>query len=165
MIIASVLWTLFWAVVALAASAFGSDVTSGWVLVSIALALGVLAFVLGVSLVRGRQPSRMGWLAAGGALLALLALPVDSYLGDREAAPVNRAVSREYMERSGLKDVEAHCDRLEDNPDGSQSWICEMGFAADYDVCQARVTRRAEPLVADIDFCLSDDEEEPQGSG
>ena len=62
------------------------------------------------------------------------------------------------MERNGLNDVEADCDRLEDNSDGSQSWICEMGFTADYDVCEARVRRKDEQLATDIDFCLSDDE-------
>ena len=62
------------------------------------------------------------------------------------------------MERNGLNDVEADCDRLEDNSDGSQSWIWEMGFAADYDVCQARVTKKGALLATDIDFCLSDDE-------
>ena len=75
-----------------------------------------------------------------------------------EAAPVNRAVSRLYMERNGVRSVEADCDRLDDNPDGSESWICDMGFAADNDLCQARVSGRDDLLATDIDFCLSDDE-------
>lgn len=157
MIVASVLWTLLWGLLALAASTFGGD-TTGWVVASVALALGVLVFVLGVSLVRGRPPSRTGWLVTAGASLAVFVLPVDSYLEDREAAPVNRSVGRVYMERSGLKGVEADCDRLEDNSDGSQSWICEMGLAADYDVCQARIRKKGKLLATDIDFCLSDDE-------
>ncbi|HEX2495200.1 MAG TPA: hypothetical protein VHK46_00050 [Gaiellaceae bacterium] len=156
-IVASALWTLLWGLLALVAWTLGGD-TTGWVVASVALAFGVLAFVLGVSLVRGRPPSRMGWLVTAGASLAVFLLPVDSYLEDREAAPVNRAVARVYMERNGLNDVEADCDRLEDNSDGSQAWICDMGFAADYDVCEARVRRKDELLATDIDFCLSDEE-------
>ena len=53
---ASALWTLFWALVALFASAFGAS-TSAWFVLSALLALGVLGFVLGLGLIRGRWPA------------------------------------------------------------------------------------------------------------
>ena len=129
MIVASALWTLLWSLLALVAWTLGGD-TTGWVVASVALAFGVLAFVLGVSLVRGPPTDPCEWLVTAGASLAVFVLPVDSYLEDREAAQ-STARSRVYMERNGLNDVEADCDD-EDNSDGSQSWICEMGFTADF---------------------------------
>ena len=51
-IVISVIWMLFWALVAMAASAFGGD-TRGWVIVGVALAVGLAVFVLGISLVIG----------------------------------------------------------------------------------------------------------------
>ena len=134
------LWTLLWGLLALVAWTLAATRPGGW---SRALRWRSACLrVLGVSLVRGRPPTRVEWLVTAGASLAVFVLPVDSYLEDREAAPVNRAVARVYMERNGLNDVEADCDRLEDNSDGSQSWICEMGFTADYDVCEASADGR-----------------------
>ena len=127
--------------------------TSGWVIASVGLAAGVLVFVLGITLVRGRQPSRLGWLGVGGAMVALLVLPVGSWLGDREAAPVNRAVERVYMEAKGLEDVKADCGRLEDNPNGTESWICDVEAAFDYDVCFADVTRNKGLIRARVHGC------------
>lgn len=156
-IVASVLWTLFWGAVALLAWAFDGD-TSGWVITSGALAAGVLVFVGGISLVRGRQPSRLGWLAVAGSLVALLALPVSSWLEDREAAPVNRAVELAYKGRGGVESVNADCSRLEDNPDGSESWACDVEADFDYDVCFADITRSRGRPTARVHDCLNDSE-------
>ena len=98
---------------------------------SVALAFGVLAFVLGVSLVRGRPPTRVEWLVTAGASLAVFVLPVDSYLKIARQ-PRSTARSRVYMERN--RTTWRPIATGSNNSDGSQSWICEMGFTADYDV-------------------------------
>jgi hypothetical protein len=154
-IVAGVLWTLLWGVVALMAWTFGGD-TSGWVIGSAALALGVLVCVLGISLVRGRQPRRPEWLVVGGVMLALFVLPVGSWLDDREADPVNSAVQRTLMDRSRGGEVKADCGRLEDNRDGSESWVCDVQIGFDYDVCFADVTRMGGLVSARVHDCLSD---------
>jgi hypothetical protein len=153
-IVASLLWTLLWVVVALLASALGGS-TSGWLICSAALALGVFVFVFGLSLVRGRPPNRLGWVAVGVIVLALIVLPARSWFEDREAGPVNRAVERAYMESSGLENVTADCDRLEDNRDGSESWICDFGFEADYDVCFADIRRERGLVAAEVHGCTN----------
>lgn len=155
-IVASILWTLLWGTLALLAAAFGGD-TSGAVMTSVALALGVLVFVAGVIFVRGRPPSRLGWFAVGGGVLALFALPASSWLEDREAAPVNRAVQQEYMKRSGVENVKADCGRLEDNRDGSESWICDVETPVDYDVCFADISRKQGLVAAKVHGCLNED--------
>jgi len=159
-IVASVLWTLFWAVLALAASTLGGS-TSGWLIVSAALALGVLVFVFGLSLLRGRPPNRLGWISVGAIVLALLVLPASSWFEDREADPVNQAVERVYMEGSGLENVSADCDRLEDNRDGSESWICDFGLEADYDVCLADIRRERGLVAAKVHGCTIDSSFKP----
>jgi hypothetical protein len=130
------------------------------VIVSAALALGVFGFAGGVRLVRGRRPSRVGRLVVGGAVLGLLVLPLSSWLNDRDASPVNRAVRQTLMKRSGQEDVSADCGRLEDNQDGSESWICDVRVAFDYDVCLADITRTQELVAAKVHSC-SGDELEP----
>lgn len=153
-IIASVLWTLLWGALALAASAFGGD-TSGWVIVSAALAFGVLVFVLGVSLVRGRPPSGWGWLAVAGTVLALFALPLSSWSDDRSTQRFNRPAERAYAEHSGQTDVKADCDLLWTNPDGSERVECIFESSAVYDICDVSVTTERGVVTADIGDCLN----------
>lgn len=154
-IIMAILWVLFWSAVALFASAFGGDDTSGWVIVSVALVAGVLVLVLGVSLVRGRRPSRVGWSVVAGAVLAVFAVPVGSVLDNQEAAPVNHAVQRTYMERSGLKDIKADCDMVFENRDGSEFWECIMESSTHYDICEVDIRREQGPIAARIHDCVN----------
>jgi hypothetical protein len=154
-IIVAVLWVLFWGAVVLAAWAFGGDDATGWVIVGVSLVAGVLVFVLGVSLVRGRRPSRVGWSFVVLAVLAVLAMPVDAALDDEEAAPVNLAVQRAYMQRSGLGEVEADCDMVFENPDGSEFWECIMESATHYDICEVDIRRERGPIAATIGDCVN----------
>jgi len=153
-IVAALLWTVFWSLVGLLASAFGSD-TGDWVVVSSALAVGVFAFLLGVSLVRGRWPNRWGWLAAVGASLTLFALPLSSWSDDRGTQRFNRPAERAYAEHSSQTDVKADCDLLWTNPDGSEQVECIFESSTVYDICDVSVTTERGVVTADIGDCLN----------
>jgi hypothetical protein len=152
-IIVSVLWTLLWGAVALAGAAFGSD-TQGWVIVSVALAFGLLGFVGGVAIVRGRSLSRWAWVGVAAGLLALLALPLASWAEDRAASPVNHAVEQAYMKGSLLTNVEADCDKINENPDGSEDWDCALSSPTETDICSAEVRRREGSVTVDVYNCI-----------
>ena len=152
-IVVAVLWALLWGTVALLASAFGSD-GSGWLVVSVALVAGLLLFVLGVCVIRGRPPSRVGWLVVGGAAAALFAMPVGAVLDEREAAPVNRAAARAYVDRTGEANVEAHCDMVFERDDGTEFWECSFESLASYEICQVDVRHQGERIVPRIRECV-----------
>ena len=89
-------------------------------------------------------------------VLALFVLPVRSWLEDRAASPVNSAVQRDYLERSGVENVKADCGRIKDKRNGLESWVCDIETPLDYDVCLADIRRRKGVVAAEVHDCLND---------
>ena len=159
LIVVSVLWALFWGAVASLVSTFGGS-DGGWVLISGALVLGILVFVLGVSLVRGRNPSGRVWLVWGALILAPLALLFHVFEDDHGASEVNSAVERTYVKRSHVRRANADCAYIEQNPDDSEFWVCtvETFGPSDYDVCNVDIRRfQAGNIKVRIYYCVNDD--------
>jgi uncharacterized RDD family membrane protein YckC len=76
LIVCSSLWLALCGFMALLASGFGID-AAGWAILSAAVVAGSLVLVVGVSVLRGRWPSRLGWLG-----IAVVLLVVVAALGD-----------------------------------------------------------------------------------
>jgi hypothetical protein len=76
-VVLSALWLAICGFMALLASGFGIDAT-GWAILSAAIVGGTLLFVLGTSLVRGRGPSRLGWVGIVVTLLIVVAALGDN---------------------------------------------------------------------------------------
>jgi hypothetical protein len=106
-IVVSALWLLFWGFIELLALALGGD-PSGWVLVTAALVVGVLGAVLGIALVRGRAPSRLGWIGIAAVIVFLVLVPLGQVEeeGTRDDS-VDRAVEVAYVKTHGAKRADA----------------------------------------------------------
>ena len=76
-VVVSALWLAICGFMALLASGFGID-ASGWAILSAAIVAGALVLVLGTSLVRGRGPSKLGWVGIAVTLLIVVAALGDS---------------------------------------------------------------------------------------
>ncbi len=151
------IWTLLWGYVALLASGFGIDAFF-WVIIAACLAVGIYVFFLGISFVRG-SPSLGGIVRFGTIGLVVTPVLVAAVVqarDDRAAAPVNRAVERQYMKRGKFVGVDADCARVSGNPDGSEDWICDISTERPiiYDTCLATVrTLRAGNITARLYGC------------
>jgi len=149
------LWTVIWGGVAVLASTFGGE-TFGWLIVAAAVAVGIYVFFLGISFVRG-SPSFGGIVRFG--TIGLVVTPilyaaVIQARDDRDAAPVNRVVERQYMKRGAFVGVDADCARISGNPDGSEDWICDISTESVYDTCLATVrTLQAGNITARLYGC------------
>lgn len=151
-------WSLFWWLLAVFVSTFAGD-AGGWLFVYLALAAGVLLFALGVGLVLGRRPGGWGWFVVGGYAVLLFAVPVGLLFDEDAGDPaVDRAVERQLVGRRGVEDVHADCEKVDDNPDGTEWFVCSVESPLDVDSCSADVSRAGDgTVVARVHDCLSEE--------
>jgi hypothetical protein len=158
LMIGSVLWALFWGVVALLGDTSASDRES-WVIVGAALSVGVLGVVLGINVARKKNPSRRAWLAWTVVIVAPFALALLQ--DDHGASGVNSMVERSYVLRGHVRGANADCSYAERNKDGSESWVCDLETRGpdDLDTCNVDFSRStAGNRVVRITSCLNDDD-------
>jgi hypothetical protein len=143
-IIAALLWLPIW-LFAAAWVAAPADIRL-WAVFCVLLALGILLFLIGISLIRGRLPGRNGWLAWSVAVVVPFSLFVFVFQNNRGAAWINSAVSRAYEKHRQVSFVEIYKQRdYEDRiANGSESWVCEVEpYQEEVKTCDAVVMRRS----------------------
>jgi hypothetical protein len=156
-----VLWLVFWGFVALIATGFGGD-AGGWAILTASLIAGVLGVVLGISLVRGRGPGKVGWILTGGAILLLVLIPFGQMDQSPQDDSVDRAVETAYARLHDHVRYPADCSFSDDvtNADGSEPWTCSLDVADSGlgDFCAVSITRTTSGVVARGFRCTSDRE-------
>jgi hypothetical protein len=158
LVIASVLFVPIWLFAAAWVGAT-ADVYR-WAVFCGLLGVGILLFLAGAGLIIGRFPTGRAGLVWSIAVVVPLALFLVVFFGDRGAARVNAAVSRDYADRRDVSrsGMYTTCDYALVSPGGTEWWMCDVEpYHENLDVCHVEVTRhRAWRFSVRITTCRGD---------
>ena len=144
LIIGAILWVPIWLFAAAWVGA-SADIRL-WAVFCALLAVGVLIFLVGLFLMLLRRPRKYDWLVWSAVVVIPLVLFLVVFQDNRGAARVNSAVSRSYEELRNTTFVEIYtlCEYAAVDPDGSESWSCEVEpYHERVRQCEAEVRRRS----------------------
>ena len=140
-IVASILWTLFFGLIALVSLPDEGDLSLGLFLGS-TVALGIVTLFVGIFLVLGWFPGWRGWLIVGAAALCPLVPAVSQGFQTQErSSAVKDAAEHAYTKRTGIRNSAAECN-WEYDVGEAERWTCNMGPAAARDSCLVDITRQ-----------------------
>jgi hypothetical protein len=154
---ASVVWLGFWALVAAWVATDDSDDVAGWLFLAGMSAVGIVGLSVGLFLVVGRFPGRIGWIVV--ALVAALPV-VPAVLQGLEskqhvASVVSAAQAAYAAERGGDQNATATCT-WEDDDEETETWRCTVTTDAETDVCFLETSRTSDRRAGHIDRCEND---------
>ena len=144
LIIAAILWVPVW-LFAVAYAGAPLDIRL-WAVFCALLAVGILVFSVGYSLVLYRRPRRYDWLVWSAVIFVPLVLFLFVFEYNRGAARINPAVSRAYedLRQENLRIAYTDCEYTSEDSEGVETWVCAV--EPEYEsvrTCQVEVRRRS----------------------